>query len=140
MADVNCGPLLDIRELWRLNCLNTWWRKSLATMVFEQGMRITPFIRPWLTTTINESYPLEGGRSITRSTESCLKGRGKDEGTGASGGQVGWWLNLFCWHTAHPEMKVLTNKERPGHQKSLSSRALVLKCPACPVVGESCME
>ena len=31
--------------------LNTWWGKSLATlaasMVFEQGMRITPFIRLW---------------------------------------------------------------------------------------------
>ena len=37
-------------------------------------------------------------------------------------------------------MKALTNKERPGHQKSLSSRALVLKHPACPVVGESCMD
>ena len=37
-------------------------------------------------------------------------------------------------------MKVLTNKERPGHQKSLSSRALVVKHPACPVVGESCVE
>ena len=33
-------------------------------------------------------------------------------------------------------MKVLTNEERPGHQKSCSNRALVLKCLACPVVGE----
>ena len=70
--------------------MNTWWRKSLATptesMVFEQGMRITPFIRPWSTTTINESCPFDGGRSVTRSTESCLKGRGEDEGMGASGG------------------------------------------------------
>ena len=41
---------------------------------------------------------------------------------------------------AHPDMKVLTNEERPGHQKSLSSRALVQKCPACPVVGESCID
>ena len=32
-------------------------------------------------------------------------------------------------------MKVLTNEKRPGHQKSHSSRALVLKHPACPVVG-----
>ena len=55
-------------------------------MVFEQGMRITPFIRPWSTMTIKESCPFEGGRSVTRSTESCLKGRGKDEGMGASGG------------------------------------------------------
>ena len=40
----------------------------------------------------------------------------------------------------HPDMKVLTNEERPGHQKSLSSRALVRKCPACPVVGELCID
>ena len=32
------------------------------------------------------------------------------------------------------------NEESPGHQKSLSRSALVWKCPACPVVGESCME
>ena len=55
-------------------------------MVFEQGMRITPFIRPWLTTTINESCLFEGGRSVTRLTESCLKDRGKDNGLGVSGG------------------------------------------------------
>ena len=41
---------------------------------------------------------------------------------------------------AHPDMKALTNEERPGHQKSLPNRALVCKCPVCPVVGESCME
>ena len=41
---------------------------------------------------------------------------------------------------AHPVMKALTNEERPGHQKSLSSRALVQKHPACPVVGELCMD
>ena len=39
---------------------------------------------------------------------------------------------------AHPDMKALTKEERPGHQKSLSSRALVWKRPACPVVGELC--
>ena len=41
---------------------------------------------------------------------------------------------------AHQDMKALRNEERPGHQKSLSSRALVQKRPACPVVGESCMD
>ena len=87
---MNCGPLLDIRESWRPKRLNMWWRNCLATpavsMVFEQGMRITPFIRPWSTTTINESCPFEGGRLVTRSTESCLNGRGEKEGMGASGG------------------------------------------------------
>ena len=89
-ADVNCGPLSDISESWRPKHLNTWWRKSLATpaasMEFEQGMRITPFVRPWSTTTINESCPSDGGRSVMRSTDSCLKGRGDDEGMGAIGG------------------------------------------------------
>ena len=58
-------------------------------MGFEQGMRITPFVRLWSTMTINESCLFEGGRLVTRSTESCLNGRGEEEGMGASGGQVG---------------------------------------------------
>ena len=37
-------------------------------------------------------------------------------------------------------MKALTKEESPGHQKSHSRRALVQNRPACPVVGESCME
>ena len=91
---MNCGPLSKINESCRLKRLNTWWRKSLATpamsMVFEQGMKITPFVRPWSTTTINESCLFDGGRSIMRSTESCLKGRGEEDGIGVSGGWVGW--------------------------------------------------
>ena len=89
-ADANCGPLSEINESCRPKRLNTWWRKSLATpaasMVFEQGMRITPFIRPWLTTTINESCPFDEGRSVMRSMESCLNGRVEVDGIGASGG------------------------------------------------------
>ena len=37
-------------------------------------------------------------------------------------------------------MKALTKEESLGHQKSRSRRALVQNRPACPVVGESCME
>ena len=59
-------------------------------MVFEQGMRITPFVRPWLTMTINKSYSFEEGKSVIKSTESCLKGRGEANGIGASGRWVGW--------------------------------------------------
>ena len=59
------------------------------SMVFEQGMRITPFIRPWLITTINESCPFEEGRSVTRSTESCLKNKREEERMGVSGGWMG---------------------------------------------------
>ena len=61
-----------------------------ASIVFEQGMRITPFVRPWSTTTIKESCPFDEGRSVMRSTESCLKGRAEVDGIGASGGRVGW--------------------------------------------------
>ena len=46
-----------------------------ASMVLEQGARITPFVRPWSTMTITESKPEETGRSVMRLTESCLKGR-----------------------------------------------------------------
>ena len=67
-----------------------------ASIVFEQGMRITPLVRPWLTMTIKESCPFDGGRSVIRSTESCLKGKGEEDGIGVSGGRVGWWLTLFC--------------------------------------------
>ena len=56
-----------------------------TSMVFEPGTRITPFIRPWLTMTINESCLFEGGKSVTKSTKSCLKGRGEDDGMGVSG-------------------------------------------------------
>ena len=37
-------------------------------------------------------------------------------------------------------MKALTKEESPGHQKSLSSKALVWKCLACPVVGALCIK
>ena len=103
------ASLSDIRNSWSLNCMKTWWRKSFATpatlMVFEHGVRVTPFIRPWSTTTIIELCLFKGGKSVIMSTDSCLKGSGKDEGIGVRGGQVGSWLTLFCWHTAHPEMK-----------------------------------
>ena len=75
-------------------------KKSLATsmvaMVLEQGMIITPFVRPWLTTTKIEFLPRTSGRSVTRSTEICLKGSDEDKGIGVNGGQVGWVFTLFC--------------------------------------------
>ena len=58
-------------------------------MVFEHGVRITPFIRPWSTTTINELCLFKGVKSVIMWTDSRLKGSGKDEGIGVSGGQVG---------------------------------------------------
>ena len=59
---------------------------------------IIPFVRLWSTMTIMESIPCTSGRSVTRSTESCLKRREDVEMMGFSGGWTGWVLTLFCWH------------------------------------------
>ena len=132
-AEANCGPLSEMMESYRPQCLNTKSKKSwaipFASIILEQGARITPFIRPWLTTTIKELKPSDGGRSVMRLTESCLKGRVVEERIGARGGVGGWVITLFCWHTAHPEMNLETKTERPSHQKSRLTMALVWKRP-----------
>ena len=124
-ADANCGPWLEMRVSWSPKRLNTWSKKSwaipFASIVFEQGASITPFVRLWSTTTIRESWPCERGKSVIRSTESCLKGREEEDLMGESGGMTGCVLALFCWQTAQPATKLLTNTERPGHQKSHSN-------------------
>ena len=65
------------------------WAILAALTVLEQGARITPFVRPWLTMTITKSNPDEGGRSVIRSTESCLKGREAADEIRQRGGMVG---------------------------------------------------
>ena len=112
----------------------------MASMVLEQGMIITPFVRPWSTTTKIEFLLFTSGRSVTRSTETCLKGRGEDEGIGFSGGRVGWVLVLFCWQVAQPSMNLLTYVDNLGHQKSRSRKVLVWNLPACPRVDEEWRE
>ena len=111
-AEVNCRPQSDIRESCNPKRLKTWLKKSFPTlatsMVFEYGVIITPFIRLWLTTTIMESIPCTLERSLTRSTESCLKGREDVEAMGFNGGWTRWVFTLFCWPMAHPLMNLLT--------------------------------
>ena len=78
----------------RVSCrpkhLKTLSRKICAiptvSMVLEQGVRITPFVSLWSTITTIESWPLEGGRSVMRLTESCLKGVIVAEVIGNNGG------------------------------------------------------
>ena len=143
-AKVNWGPLSDIKESCRLNLLKTWEKKSLATsmalMVLEQGIMITPFIRPWLTMTKIEFLPRTSGRSVMRSTEICLKGSVVDEGIGFNGGRVGWVFTLFCWQMAHPSMNQLTYVDSPSHQKSHSRKVFVWNRPVCPRVEEEWRE
>ena len=86
--------------LCRPKHLKTLLRKTCAmpaaSMILEQGVRITPFISPWSTITTTELWPLEGGRLVMRSTESCLKGRVVEKEMGISREMVGWVLTLFC--------------------------------------------
>ena len=118
-AEANWGPLSDITVSWSPNRLKTFWKKSLptpaASMDFELGMMITPFVRLWLTMTMMKSMLPTRGRSVTKSTESCLNGSAEVDGTGFNGGHVGWVFTLFCWHIAHPSMNLLTYVDSP-HQ------------------------
>ena len=84
---------MEMRVLCSPNRLKTKsknnWAIPAASMVLEQGARITPFVRPWSTMTITESNPEERGRSVMRLTESCLKGREMVDEIGQRGGTVG---------------------------------------------------
>ena len=53
-----------------------------ASMFLEQEVRITPFVRPWLTTTIKESWPADGGCIAKSEEHHCWlkKFQGGDEG------------------------------------------------------------
>ena len=143
-AEANWGPLSNIMVLWCPNHLKMFWKKSLPTpavlMVFEQGIIITPFVRPWSTTTMMESMLPTRGRLVTKSTKSCLNGRVEVDEIGFNGGHVGWVFILFCWQTAHPSMNLLMYVDSPGHQKSLSRKVLVRKWPVWLRVGELCRE
>jgi hypothetical protein len=58
-------------------------------IIFKHGVIITPFISLWSTTTMTESKPPEGGRSVMRSTERKVKGVVAEEGMGMRGGVTG---------------------------------------------------
>jgi hypothetical protein len=75
-------------------------KKSLATpsevIVFRQGVIITPYIRPWLTMTMIELNPPEGGRSVMRSTKREVKGAVVVEGIRTRGGVTGCVSDFIC--------------------------------------------
>ena len=63
--DVNCGPRSEIILSRSPNCLYKFSRSKRAVSsevsVLLQGSKITPFERPWSTTTKIELYPSVGG-------------------------------------------------------------------------------
>ena len=75
----NWGPLSEMMLSGSPNHLYKLSKRSCpvpsAVKVFEQGIKITPFERPWSTTTKIESSPLTNGRSVIRSMEQLANGR-----------------------------------------------------------------
>ena len=64
---------------------------SAVAPVFEQGMRIIPFVRLWSTTERIESRPWTGGKSVIKSMERWVKGQVEvGPGIGRRAGRVGW--------------------------------------------------
>ena len=107
VLDANWGPQSDMilssspKRLYKFsnnNCM-----VSSAVIVFEQGIRIIPFVNPWSTTTRMESYPFTGGRSVMKSMEQFANGRVVEAPSmGRKEGFVGCWSILNCWHIPHP--------------------------------------
>ena len=77
--DANCGPRSEMILSRSLNRLYKFSRSKRAVpsevSILLQGSKITPFERPWSTTTKMESYPTAGGRSVIKSIEQLANGR-----------------------------------------------------------------
>jgi hypothetical protein len=63
---------------------------------FQTGNNNYPLLRPWSTTTMIELKPLEGGRSVMRSTDRKVKGTVVVEGIGIRGRVTGWVSDFIC--------------------------------------------
>ena len=74
-----------------------------AVIVLLHGSRITPFIRPWLTTTRIESKSDDLGRSVIRSIDIWENGQiDFGPGIGSTVGFIGCQFILNCWHSGQP--------------------------------------
>ena len=68
----------------------------IASTVLLQGIKITPFIRPWSTMTIKESKLSHSGRSAMKSVVTNEKGHVTSDLIGDSGGVVRCVLTFIC--------------------------------------------
>ena len=84
-------------------CTNSWTRAGLFLPRWSlHGIRITPFVSPWYTTTNIESNPSYNGRSVIRSIEKLANGRvDVAPSTGKNAGFDGLRSILNCWQTPH---------------------------------------
>jgi hypothetical protein len=97
----NCGPRSDNilsgnpNRLYKFSC-NKSPIPSIVT-VLVVGQRITPFERPWSTTTKIELLPSTGGKSVIKSMLQWANGRvDTAPSTGIRDGCDGFWLILNC--------------------------------------------
>ena len=58
----------------------------VASIILLQGSKITPLVDPWSTTTMIESKPPDGGRSVMKSMVMREKGRACSDLTGCKAG------------------------------------------------------
>jgi len=68
----------------------------MASIVLLQGMKITPLVSPWSTTTKIESNPSDSGRSVMKSIVICSKGLVEVDPIGMSPGVVGCVFGFIC--------------------------------------------
>ena len=104
--EANWGPQSDINlsgnpnRLYRFS--NSSWPVSSAVIVFEQEIRIIPFVSPWSIITKMESWPWTGGKSVMKSIEQFPKGRVEEAtSVGTNASLAGRWSNLNCWQVPH---------------------------------------
>ena len=76
---MNWGPQSDMILSGNLNRLYRFSNNNLpvssAVIVLLQGVKITPLVSPWSTTTNIESNLFIGGKSVMKSIEQLAKGR-----------------------------------------------------------------
>ena len=72
-------------------------------IVLLHGMRITPLVSPWSTTTNIESNPSDKGKSVIKSIEQFANGRVDiAPSTGKNVGFHGFRSILNCWQVPQP--------------------------------------
>ena len=105
--DANWGPRSEMILSGNPNLLYKFLNKSWAipsvVIILSHGIRITPFVRPWSTTTNIESNPSDNGRSIIKSIEQFANGWvDVASSTSKNAGFDGLWSILNCWQQPFP--------------------------------------
>jgi len=101
VLEMKRGSLLEITILGNPNRLTIWFKWSLAASSavnsLLQGIKITPFIRPWSTTPFTWSWPCSVlGNPEIKSCVIIWNGFVAMDLIGCTGSCIGCVLTLFC--------------------------------------------